>query len=111
MEDPKSMWEEIELLFQNRFKKEADLKSVLYVIGLRDLGLGSGNYNKSDKEQIINHSVCRLLSQKGFFSIKKAESKWPEWQQEKAFPKLKIKEQEDLLKECAYTYLKSEGIL
>jgi len=91
---------------------EPDVKGILFLIGLRETGSGKKEYSKEEKEDFMNLAICRILSISGYFSYQGMdEHGCPDWNQEKAFPRLELDKQEALLKEHIVKYFEEEGIL
>ena len=46
-----------------------DLKVILFLIGVQELGKGPGKYSKRQKEELMHIATCRLLSEMGFYEL------------------------------------------
>ena len=105
-------WDQVLKQLQERFGIEPDLKAVLFLIGIRETGAGKKSYTKEQKEDFMNLAICKILSLSGYFSYKRTdEDGWPEWDQEKPFPRLELDEQESMLKSHVVKYFDEEAIL
>lgn len=109
----KRSWQDVIEFFKNKFQKEADTKSVLFIIGLRELGtLGEENFTKEEKQDLMNIALAKILSYDGYFVMKARDADgWPIWQQKKPMPKLSAKEQEEFIKQSIVHYFEQEKIL
>ncbi len=82
-----------------------DLKVILFLIGIQELGKGPGKYSKRQKEELMHIATCRLLSEMGFYELEGLDQDgWPHWKLLKAVPSYALMEQELLLKSLAITY-------
>jgi len=106
-------WKDVLAYFRARFEKDADTQSVLFIIGLRELGtLGEESFTKEEKQDLMNIALAKILSYEGYFVMKARDADgWPIWQQKKPMPKLSAKEQEEFIKQAIIHYLEQEKIL
>lgn len=93
-------------------KKPSDLKSVLFLIGVQELGKGVRAYSKEEKRDLIHIAICKVLSLSGFYELEGLdESGWPHWKLKKKLPHFDVLEQETLLKMHVIEYFDSENPL
>ncbi|MDQ7948220.1 MAG: hypothetical protein REI78_07130 [Pedobacter sp.] len=84
---------------------EPDLKVVLFLIGIQELGKGPGKFSKRQKEELMHIATCRLLSEMGFYELEGLDQDgWPHWKLVKPIPSYALMEQELLLKSLAIGY-------
>ena len=89
----------------SEFGDELDLQSILFLIGVQELGFGFRKYSKDDKLNIVHIAVCTLLEPYGYYSFKERDEKgWPIFSFEKELPALNEKDQERLMKESVIDY-------
>lgn len=82
-----------------------DLKVILFLIGVQELGKGPGKYSKRQKEELMHIATCRLLSEMGFYELEGLDQDgWPHWKLIKPVPSYAMMEQELLLKSLAIDY-------
>lgn len=82
-----------------------DLNTVLFLIGIQELGRWKRKFGKEEKQDLMHIAVCRLLSQDGFFEfVGRDEDGWPHYRQVLEMPKQATMEQEKLLKINAIRY-------
>lgn len=111
-ENTEAKWEQLLEQLKSQFQMEPDLKGILFLIGLRETGCGKKDYSKEEKEDFMNLAICRILSLSGYFSYHGIDSYgWPEWKQEKSFPRLELDQQEAMLKAHIVQYFEYEEIL
>ncbi|MFQ3325457.1 MAG: hypothetical protein ACJASM_000188 [Salibacteraceae bacterium] len=88
------------------FGTDLDLQSVLFIIGLQELGFIKHKINKRQKLEVLHVAVCRLLSDYGFYEFEGYDvDKWPHYKRTQKLPHLKSDDQQKLLKEAVVIYL------
>lgn len=93
-------------------KKPSDLKSVLFLIGVQELGKGTRNFTKEEKRDLIHIAICKVLSRSDFYELEGLdEGGWPHWKVKKNLPHFDILEQEKLLKMHVIEYFENEILL
>lgn len=112
-EDINIKWKKLTLLLGDQFQNEPpDLKGVLFLIGLQELGKGFQKFNKQEKQDLIHIAICTLLSKHGFYEYEgKDPDGWPHWKLNVKLPKINLSNQEELLKELAITYFEEQDLL
>ena len=82
-----------------------DIKTILFLIGVQELGQGPKKFTKRQKEELMHIANCRLLSEMGFYELEGLEQDgWPHWKTIKAIPAYTLIEQEYLLKQLIIHY-------
>jgi hypothetical protein len=95
----KTLQQKIALEFDSEMP---DLKVILFLIGVQELGKGPGKFSKRQKEELMHIATCRLLSEMGFYELEGLDQDgWPHWKLVKAIPSYAGMEQELLLKGLA----------
>ena len=99
-------WKTLQTKISEEFASDTpDLKVVLFLIGVQELGKGPGKYSKRQKEELMHIATCRLLSEMGFYELEGLDQDgWPHWKLVKAIPAYALMEQELLLKGLAINY-------
>lgn len=88
-----------------RFGRQPDLQTLLFLIGIQELGQLGYSFTKEEKEDLMHIAVCELLSSKGYFIyMGRDEEGWPHYHQQKELPQSGRKAQESLLKEQILRY-------
>ena len=56
------LWKEVESFFMENFdtEKNVPIETILFLIGVQELGSGKQKYTKDDKVNMIHIAVCRL---------------------------------------------------
>lgn len=90
-------------------KKPVDLNSVLFLIGVQELGKGKRNFTKEQKQDLMHIAICKILSFSGFYVLEGIdEDGWPHWKLMKKLPHFDMLEQEKLLKMHVLEYFDKE---
>lgn len=79
--------------------RKPDVNSLLFLIGVQELGKGIMIFSKEEKQDLMHIATCKLLSMLGYFELDGLDQdQWPHWKQIKPMPALNMLEQEKLLK-------------
>ena len=105
-------WEMLQNQLVQQFNKQLNLEALIYMIGLREIGAGPHReFSKEEKVDLMHISICRLLSQSGFYELQGLDKEgWPHWKLMKDLPNTDIFSQEALLKEHILSYFEEEEI-
>ncbi|HAP02280.1 MAG TPA: hypothetical protein DCQ93_10195 [Bacteroidetes bacterium] len=96
---------ELRKSLKEQFGKAPDMNALLFLIGIRELGQVREQFTKEEKQDLMHIATCRLLSDKGYFSLEGLDDEgWPHWIQIKKLPPMSLEQQEDMLKECIIGY-------
>jgi len=63
-------WDKARFFFESKFGKGIDLEGMLFLIGVREMGLGLQSFSKQEKMELIHIALCSLLEPKGFMNWK-----------------------------------------
>ncbi len=89
--------------------EEPDVKVMLFLIGVQELGQGPRKFSKRQKEELMHIATCRLLSEMGFYQLEGLDQDgWPHWKLIKKIPPYTLMEQEYLIKQLIIHYFESE---
>ena len=110
----KERWGAVVEKISDRFGEgeQLDLESIIYLIGIQELGKIKKRYKKDDKVNLMHIAICRLLEPYGYYAFDHFdEDGWPHYQVKEELPPLKAGEQSVLMKEAIVNYfLASEFI-
>lgn len=96
---------EITYRFIQMTGKKPNLNTMLFLIGIQELGKGIRRYSKEEKQDLMNLGTCAILSNSGYFGFYGYdEDGWPHWDILKAVPKMDLQEQERFLMEHIILY-------
>ncbi len=103
-------WKKILAFFKQRIGKQpADLKGVLFLIGIQELGAGPESFTKEQKQDLIHIGTCKVLSLGGYYTLLGKDSDgWPHWELVKKLPPFDLMNQETLLKNYVIDYFRQE---
>lgn len=94
-----------------QFGKQMTMESILFLIGVRELGAGPQDFTKEQKVDLMHIAICRLLSQSGYYELSHLDQEgWPHWELVKPLPSTDVFSQEFLLKEHVLAYFEEEDI-
>jgi hypothetical protein len=112
MQKPKSEWQMLLDILGERFGMEPDLQSVLFLIGVQELGMGYRKLKKDDKVNVMHIAICTVLEPYGFYEfVGRDKDGWPHFKQKDELPFLKPSEQNNLMIKAVIDYFKKEGLL
>ncbi|MCC1483262.1 hypothetical protein [Winogradskyella immobilis] len=82
-----------------------DLDSIIYLIGLQELGQLHRDYKKDHKLDLMHIAICKLLEPYGFYEFDYVDDEgWPHYKVKAQLPHLKAGEQSVLMKEAIVNY-------
>lgn len=90
-------------------KKELpDLQSILFLIGIQELGRWPEKFSKEEKQDLMHIAVCTLLESEGIYAFKGRDADgWPHFEQKKSFKLDGVKAQENMLKGKVINYFRA----
>jgi hypothetical protein len=111
--DRKQIWQDILAFMTERFGKQPDMDALLFIIGMRELGmLSETNFKKDDKVSLMHIATCKVLSYSGHYELMGADKDgWPHWELKKKVPDMSLLEQETYLREHIIEYFINEQII
>jgi len=109
----KLQWEDIREKLSNKFGggEIMDLDSIIYLIGIQELGKGYDKFAKDDKINIMHIAICKLLEPFGYYEFDFFDDEgWPHYKVIDELPNLKPGEQSVLMKESIVMYFEKMGL-
>jgi hypothetical protein len=105
MENLAQEWELLlDKLEQVMGKRPADLDSVLFLMGVQELG-----FTKEQKQDLMHIAICKALSFSGIYELEGTDQDgWPHWKLVQPLPFVNIVEQEKLMKAHVIEYFEKE---
>ncbi|SFT03177.1 hypothetical protein [Sphingobacterium wenxiniae] len=89
-----------------------DIKVMLFLIGVQELGKGPNTFSKREKEELMHIANCRLFSAMGFYELKGLDEEgWPHWELVKPIPNYTLLEQELIMKSLMVDYFADTYVL
>lgn len=87
-----------------------DIKVMLFLIGVQELGKGPGKFSKRQKEELMHIATCKLFSQMGFYELEGVDQDgWPHWKLIDRIPNYTLLEQEMIMKSLIIEYFEGIG--
>ena len=105
--DLKTKWNNLKTKLSVDFSDNEiiDLDSIIFLIGLQELGQFQKRFNKQKKLEVIHIAVCKLLSDFGYYEFDCTDNDgWPHYKLIKKLPNLKAGEQTILMKKAIINY-------
>ncbi len=102
-------WLRVRHEVKDAMKRDAlpDLNTMLFLIGIQELGRWKKGFTKEEKQDLMHIAVCRLLAYDGYYEfVGRDADGWPHWRQVRNIQALPLPEQERLLKEKIVQYFK-----
>lgn len=101
----KEGWIKLKAKLEAQFGEIPDLETVLFLIGVQELGKGLLTFTKDQKMDLMHIAICKVLSKYGFYEFEFIdEDGWPHWKVIKDLPHMDNKEQDLLLKKAIVAY-------
>lgn len=89
-----------------------DLDSIIYLIGLQELGQLDKTFKKDEKMNLMHIAICRLLEPFGYYQYDYDDPDgWPHYKVLEALPPLKAGEQQILMKDAIVQYFLEKGLI
>lgn len=103
-------WEKVLKKIETTFgKRPNDLNSVLFIVGVHELGKGARRFTKEEKQDLMHIALCKILSLAGYYELEGIDKEgWPHWKLVKKLPHLDMLEQEKLMKMHIIEYFEQE---
>ena len=105
--DLKTKWNNLKTKLSVDFSDNEiiDVDSIIFLIGLQELGQFQKRFNKQRKLEVIHIAVCKLLSDYGYYEFDYIDNDgWPHYKLIKKLPNLKAGEQTILMKKAIINY-------
>ena len=85
------------------------LHAVLFLVGVREVGIAPRRFTKSEKELLMHNALCRVMRVDGFYERDGVDARgWPRWKNRERIQKLDLAQQEALIKERIIGYFREE---
>ena len=108
----KEKWQILVKRLSEQFDEEPDLQTILFLVGVQELGKGPQNFSKSQKMELMHIATCRLLSQWGYYELEGSDADgWPHWKKTSTIPVLSLQQQDQLLKQSVIQYFEETGLI
>lgn len=102
-------WLRVQHIVKDAMRRESlpDLNTVLFIIGIQELGRWRKDFTKEEKQDLMHVAVCRLLTYDGYYEFTgRDQDGWPHYRQVAEMPQQNTLQQEKYLKINAVRYFK-----
>ena len=99
----KENWLKVVDFLEKLTTRRPDVNTVLYTIGVQELGKGIIEFSKDDKQNLIHIGTCSVLNEYYEYTHRD-EDGWPHFELLKNLPAINSKDQEHLIKEAMLDY-------
>ena len=106
----KYKWDELVEKLTQQFSEgdELSLDSIIYLIGVQELGQGRKQFKKDEKVNLMHIAICKLLEPYGYYEFDFFDNEgWPHYRIVSNLPNLKPGEQTVLMKEAVIHYFEN----
>ncbi len=85
------------------------MESILFLIGIQEIGDFQTKYTKEQKQDLMHVAVCTLLSPSGYYELEMVDEEgWPHFRQLKSLPVHTMVEQENFMKDHILLYFENQ---
>ncbi|MGN6493550.1 MAG: hypothetical protein ACTHLE_16235 [Agriterribacter sp.] len=110
--DLQTRWWNLEAKLVERFGKKPDMETILFLIGIQELGEIREKFTKEQKQDLMHVATCTLLAQSGYYEMERVdEGGWPHFKQIKSLPVMNLIEQENFMKDHILLYFSNNGFI
>jgi hypothetical protein len=107
-DDLQTRWWNLEARLLERFGKKPDMETILFLIGIQELGDVRKKFTKEEKQDLMHIAVCALFRQSGYYELEGVDADgWPHFRQLKALPPMEMTAQENFLKDHILLYFEN----
>lgn len=111
-DDLQSRWWKLEEKLVERFGKKPDVETILFLIGIQELGDIREKFTKEQKQDLMHVAICTVLLPSGYYELEGVdEDGWPHFKQLKAMPEMQPFEQENFLKDHILLYFQNHDVI
>jgi hypothetical protein len=111
-DDLQQRWWKLEEKLMQRFDKKPDVESILFLIGIQELGDIRKKFTKEQKQDLMHVAICTVMASSGYYELSHVdEDGWPHFKQLKPMPVMNPFEQEIYLKDHILLYFQNNDFL
>lgn len=104
-------WFGLEQKLMERFGRKPDLESILFLIGIQELGVIKKKFTKEQKQDLMHVAICTVLSSSGYYELERVDAEgWPHFRQLKPMPLMDPITQENFLKDHVLLYFEGSDL-
>jgi len=91
-------WVKVQLMVRKKFDEVLDMQSILFIIGLQELGMNYQELKKEQKMDVIHIGVCTVLMPFGYYKKIGIDNEgWPHFKNKIKLSNDLVGEQQELL--------------
>ncbi len=111
-DDLQPRWWKLEEKLMQRFEKKPDVETILFLIGVQELGDINTKFSKEQKQDLMHVAVCTVLLPSGYYEMEGVDEEgWPHFKQLKSMPDMNAFEQEAFLKDHILLYFQNHELI
>ena len=111
-DDLQARWWKLEERLMERFGKKPDMETILFLIGIQELGDLREKFTKEQKQDLMHVAVCSVLQSSGYYELAGVDADgWPHFRPLKHLPPMSLKEQEDFMKDHILLYFQNNEFI
>ena len=110
----KERWGQLVNILSDQFSQgeNLDLDSIIFLIGVQELGQLHREFKKDEKLNLMHIAICRLLEPYGYYEFDFVDDEgWPHYNVKEQLPPLKAGEQSVLMKEAIVNYFLEKEVI
>ena len=108
-DDLQVRWWKLEQKLMDKFGKKPDLESILFLIGVQEVGGAGHTFTKEQKQDLMHVAVCTILSTSGYYEHEGwDEDGWPHFKQIKEIGQMDLIKQENFMKDHVLLYFSNQ---
>ena len=109
-DDLQTRWWALEAKLLERLGKKPDMETILFLIGIQELGQVKDKFTKEQKQDLMHIAICSLFAQSGYYELQGRDADgWPHFRQLKSLPVLSAIEQENVMKDHILLYFETHN--
>ena len=111
MKNLKEKWDDLVQRLSAQFADgdALDVDSIIYLVGVQELGKGYRKFSKDEKVNLMHIAICKLLEPYGYYVFDFYDDDgWPHYRLLEKLPALKPGEQAVLMKEAIVKYFEED---
>lgn len=111
-DDLQVRWWALEAKLIERFQKKPDVESILFLIGVQELGVIEKKFTKEQKQDLMHIAICSILMPSGYYELSEVDADgWPHFKQLKPMPDMNAFQQENFLKDHILLYFQNHELI
>jgi hypothetical protein len=108
-DDLQVRWWKLEQKLMDKFGKKPDLESILFLIGVQEVGGAGHTFTKEQKQDLMHVAVCTILSTSGYYEHEGwDEDGWPHFKQIKEIGQMDLIKHENFMKDHVLLYFSNQ---